>query len=159
MQRRRALAQRDAQAQRRELRRRRTAALQPDGFEHDPHAFGQALDVGDAAFDVDVEQRPAERRRREADGAPGDQPEADGGCDRGERQRPRQAAGRREESQPEANDREQRSQPQRRLCRQLEINGDAQAQRDRQPQHPSAALGIELMQDPVTCPRHAVSVV
>jgi hypothetical protein len=26
-----------------------------------------------------------------------------------------------------------------------------------QPQHPAAALGIELVQDPGTCPRHAVS--
>ena len=37
-------------------------ALQPHRLEHDAHASGQTLDVGDAALDVDAEQRPAERR-------------------------------------------------------------------------------------------------
>ena len=31
------------------------------GIEHEADALGQALDVGDAAFDVDVERRPDER--------------------------------------------------------------------------------------------------
>ena len=41
--------------------------------------------------------------------------------------------------------RQRRPQPQRRLARQLEIDGDAQPHRHRQPQHPAAALGVELV--------------
>src|SRR5476651_2206228 len=61
-QRRCALAERNAQPDRSHLDPRSAVALQAHGFEDDPLTFGQALDVGDAAFDVDAEQRPRERR-------------------------------------------------------------------------------------------------
>ena len=57
MQGRRALGQRYAQLDWRHLDGRHAAAFQAHRLEHDAHALGQALDVGDAAFDVDVEQR------------------------------------------------------------------------------------------------------
>ena len=157
MQGRRPLCQRHAQLERRHLDGRHTAALEPHGLEHDTHALGQALDVGDAAFDIDVEQWPAERRRGEARGTPGDQAEAHGGGDQADRHGAAEAAGRREEHQGEGSSGQRRTEPQRGLARQLEVDGDAQAQRHRQPQHPTAALGIKLVQDPGTRPRHAVS--
>jgi hypothetical protein len=83
------------------LRRRRTVALQADRFEHDAHAFGQALDVGDAALDIDAEQRPAERGCGQSRGAPGDKAEADGRRRQADRKRAGEAS-RREEHQGEA---------------------------------------------------------
>jgi hypothetical protein len=120
-------------------------------------ALGQALDVGDAAFDVDIEQRPAERRRGEACRAPGDQAKAHGGRDQADRHRAGETARRCEEHQRECSGGERRSQPQGGLARQFEVDRDAKTQRHRQPQHPAAAFGIELIQDPGTRPRHAVS--
>jgi hypothetical protein len=73
MNRRRALGERDAHARRHHLDRRHVVAFQAHRLEHDPHAFRQALDIGDAALDIDAEQRPAEGRRRQARGAPGDE--------------------------------------------------------------------------------------
>ena len=150
MQGRRPLGQRYAQLDGRHLDGRHTAALQAHRLEHDAHALGQALDVGDAAFDVDVEQRAAQRGRGKARGAPGDQAEAHRGGDEADRHGATEAAGQGGRGQ-------RRPEPQRGLARQLEVHGDAQAQRHRQPQHPAAALGIEQVQDPGTRPRHAVS--
>ena len=79
MDRRRALGERHAHAHRHHLGRRHAVALQAHRLEHDPHALGQALDVGDAALDIDAEQGPAECRRGEARGAPGDEAKAEGG--------------------------------------------------------------------------------
>ena len=157
MQRRCALGQRDTQLDRHHFRRRHAVALQAHGLEHDAPALGQALDVGDAAFDVDVEQRPAERRRGKACGAPGDQAEAHCRGDQADRHGAPEAARRREEHQPQRRRGQRGPQPECRLARQFEVEGDAKTQRHRQPQHPAAALGIELVQDPGTRPRHAVS--
>jgi hypothetical protein len=48
--------------------------------------------------------------------------------------------------------RQRRPKPQGGFARQLEGDGDSQAQCHRQPQHPTAALGIKLIQDPGTRP-------
>ena len=157
MDRRRALGERDAHARRHHLDRRHVVAFEAHRLEHDPHALRQALDVGDAALDIDAEQRPAEGRRGQARGTPGHEAKTGGGGDRADGERPGEAARPREEDQDERARGQHRPQPQRRLARQLEIDRDAQPHRHRQPQHPAAALGVELIEDPGACPRHAVS--
>ena len=151
------LGERDAHAGRHHLDRRHVVAFEAHCFEHDPHALRQALDIGDAALDIDAEQRPAEGRRRQARGAPRHEAKTGGGSDRADGERPGETARPCEEDQDERARGQHRPQPQRRLARQLEIDRDAKPHRHRQPQHPAAALGVELIEDPGACPRHAVS--
>jgi len=94
-QRRCALAERNAHANRSHLDPRSAVAFQPYGFEDDTLAFGQSLDVGNATFDVDAEQRAGERRCCEGRRTPGRQTETEGRCHQPDRQRPRVTAGRR----------------------------------------------------------------
>jgi len=154
MQWRRTLAERHAQPHRRHLRHRRAVALEAHRLEHDAHAVGQALDVGHSAFDVEAEERPAERRCGKARGAPGDESEAN--CRGGEADA--QCAGAaspwRHERRRRGCCRQRRPEPNRGLARQFEVHGNAQPHRDGQPEHPAATLGLELLQDPGTCRRH-----
>jgi hypothetical protein len=73
-----------------------------------------------------------------------------------DRQGAAEAARGREQGEAEGAGGHHRADPQRRLGRQFEVDRDAEPHRHRQPEHPAAALGIELIQDPGTRPRHAV---
>jgi hypothetical protein len=75
------------------------AALEPHRLEYDAHDLGQPLDVGDAAFDVDIERGPTERRCGKARDAPGDQAKTHGSGDQADRHAAAEAVGWREEHQ------------------------------------------------------------